>query len=207
MHVLASRCMLSTHSGASRCHETVPAVGAEDLEAAVALLEREGLPLTDDLADLLSPAKGTLPDGNRLDILRSLAKVARKQGLFQLAAKKYTQAGDRTKAMKALMHTHDREKVILFANVSRDPEVFLMAAQYLQTTGNWLQDAVTLKKILQFYTKAKRPLHLAAFYEACAQAEIDECRDYRRAADAMQARTSSAQPRFTHQFLRCPTPS
>ena len=98
------------------------------------------------------------------------------------------QAGERTKAMQALMATHERDKIMLFANVSRDPAVYLMAAQFLQTSAGWRGDEATVKKILQFYTKAKSPAHLAAFYEGCAQAEMDEMREYGRAAAALRVR-------------------
>ena len=49
-----------------------------------------------------------------------------------------------------------------------------------------------MKTIAVFYTKAKSPEHLAAVYEACAQAEIDECRDYKRAISAMQVLPSAS---------------
>ncbi len=42
-------------------------------------------------------------------------QVAKRQGNYQLAAKKYTQAGDKTKAMKALLRSGDAEKIIFFA--------------------------------------------------------------------------------------------
>lgn len=96
------------------------------------------------------------------------------------------QAGDRVKAMKALMLTHDAEKVTLFASVSRDPAVYLLAAQFLQTAGTWRHDEAAFSKLAQFYAKAKSPLHAAAFYETCAQAEMDEASDFVRAASALQ---------------------
>jgi intraflagellar transport protein 140 len=38
-----------------------------------------------------------------------------------------------------------------------------------------------MKNIIQFYSKAQAMDNLAAFYEACAQIEIDEYRDYEKA--------------------------
>jgi hypothetical protein len=96
------------------------------------------------------------------------------------------QAGDAVKAMKALLHSGDRDRIVRFAQASRSREIYLLAAQYLQASGSWLQDEATLKNIVTFLSKAKSPQHLAAFYETCAQAEIDECRDYVRAEAAMQ---------------------
>ena len=112
--------------------------------------------------------------------------------LFDLTQYSDLQAGDRQKAMKALMQTHDIDKIVLFANVSRNRDIYLVAAQYLQTSRSWLQDEGTMKTIAAFYTKAKSPEHLAGFYEACAQAEIDECRDYKRAITAMQVLPSGS---------------
>ena len=45
--------------------------------------------------------------------------VCKKQGSYHLATKKYTQAGDKLKAMKCLLKSGDTEKIIFFANVSR----------------------------------------------------------------------------------------
>ena len=37
-----------------------------------------------------------------------------------------------------------------------------------------------MKKIIEFYTKAKAYKQLAMFYDACSQLEIDEFRDYEK---------------------------
>jgi hypothetical protein len=42
-------------------------------------------------------------------------QAAKAQGLFHLACKKYTQAGDRLRAMRALIKSGDVEKIIFFA--------------------------------------------------------------------------------------------
>jgi intraflagellar transport protein 140 len=96
------------------------------------------------------------------------------------------QAGERTKAMKALLHTHERDKIIRFATACRDPAVYLMAAQFLQTSGDWMNDGDALAKITQFYSKAKSPLHTARFYETCAQVKIEESQDYEGACQDLQ---------------------
>ena len=43
-----------------------------------------------------------------------------------------------------------------------------------------------MKTIISFYTKAKAFESLANFYDACAQVEIDEYRDYEKALGAMK---------------------
>jgi intraflagellar transport protein 140 len=45
-------------------------------------------------------------------------QLAKAQGLWGLAAKKYTQAGDRLAAMKALVKARDTEKVVFFAGAA-----------------------------------------------------------------------------------------
>ena len=43
-----------------------------------------------------------------------------------------------------------------------------------------------MKTIISFYSKAKAYESLATFYDACAQVEIDEYRDYEKALGAMK---------------------
>ena len=57
------------------------------------------------------------------------------QGSYHLATKKFTQAGNRVKAMRALLKSGDTEKIVFFAGVSRQKEIYVMAANYLQVTG------------------------------------------------------------------------
>ena len=43
-----------------------------------------------------------------------------------------------------------------------------------------------MKAIINFYTKAKAFEQLSGFYDACAQVEIDEYRDYEKALGALK---------------------
>lgn len=72
--------------------------------------------------------------------------------------------------MRALLKSGDTEKIIFFANVSRQKELFIMAANYLQSL-DWRKNPEILKTIIIFYTKGKAPELLAGFYEVCAQVE------------------------------------
>jgi len=92
----------------------------------------------------------------------------------------YFQAGDKETAMKVLLKSGDVEKITFFAGVSRQKEIYIMAANFLQTL-DWHNDGSIMKSIIQFYTKAKAMDSLSMFYEACAQIEIDEYRDYEKA--------------------------
>merc|ERR1719460_2722016 len=112
-----------------------------------------------------------------------VAKLCKKQGKFQLACKKYTQAGDKSRAMKALLQTGDTERIIFFAGTARQNDVYILAADYLQSL-DW-HDEEVMKNIILFLTKAKEFQKLGEFYEHCAQAEIDEYRDYEKASGAL----------------------
>lgn len=70
--------------------------------------------------------------------------------------------------MRALLKSGDTEKIVFFANVSRQKELFILAANYLQSL-DWRKDPDILKTIIGFYTKGRAPDLLAGFYEACAQ--------------------------------------
>lgn len=122
----------------------------------------------------------------RCALLSKVAKCCKRQGSYQLACKKYTQAGNRVKAMKCLLKSGDAEKIVYFASVSRVREVYILAANYLQTIDRH-SDPKVMRDIVDFYTKAEAFEHLSAFHDACAQVEINEYRDYEKAAAALHA--------------------
>jgi len=70
--------------------------------------------------------------------------------------------------MKALLKSGDTEKIVFFANVSRQREIYVMAGHYLQSL-DWQTDPEIMKNIIGFYTKGRAPEALAGFYDACAQ--------------------------------------
>jgi len=86
--------------------------------------------------------------------------------------------------MRALIRSGETDKVILFAQVSRNRELYIMAANYLQTR-EWHNDVNLLKQIILFYEKAKGFEQLSQFYASCAHYEIDECREFEKALDAL----------------------
>jgi intraflagellar transport protein 140 len=96
-----------------------------------------------------------------------------------LATKKYTQAGNRIKAMKCLLKDGDAEKIVHFAKRCGQKEIYVMAANFLQTK-DWRHDPDMMEKITTFYTKAKALENLASFYDSCAQVEIDEYQNYHK---------------------------
>ncbi|KAG5865437.1 hypothetical protein JTB14_033441 [Gonioctena quinquepunctata] len=86
--------------------------------------------------------------------------------------------------MKALLKSGDTEKVIFFAGVSRQREIYIMAANYLQTI-DWKNQPEVLRNIINFYSKGKALDLLANFYVACAKVEIDEFQNYEKAFGAL----------------------
>ena len=155
------------------------------------LIVEHDVKIDEELAEAFTPPKGADPkDGGiseeaRKALLMKIAAVCKNQGSYHLACKKYTQAGDKMKAMKALLKSGDTEKICFFAGVSRQREIYVMTANYLQTL-RWHGDPELTKHIVQFYTKARAVESLSGFYESVAQIEIDEYRDYDKAADALR---------------------
>lgn len=72
--------------------------------------------------------------------------------------------------MRALLKSGDTEKIVFFAGVSRQKEIYIMAANYLQSL-DWRKEPETMKNIISFYTKGRALDLLAGFYDACAQVE------------------------------------
>ena len=60
--------------------------------------------------------------------------------------------------MKALLKSGDTEKIVFFAGVSRQRDVYVMAADIM-------------KNIISFYTKGRALESLASFYDTCAQVQ------------------------------------
>lgn len=120
----------------------------------------------------------------RKDICLRLAKLCKRQGDFKLGGKFYTMANEKLKGMKCLLKSGDVKAVTGYAQNARQPEVYVLAANFLQNQ-NWHNDPDIMKTIISFYQKAKALESLANFYDACAQVEIDEYRDYEKALGAM----------------------
>nr|CAD7202239.1 unnamed protein product [Timema douglasi] len=123
-------------------------------EEALALCVEHDIPVTEDLAEKLTMVKGEGDEGLRV------------------------------KAMKALLKSGDTEKIVFFANVSRQKEIYVMAANYLQSL-DWKNNPDVLRNIVTFYSKGKAPELLANFYVACAQVEVDEYQNYEKALGAL----------------------
>ncbi|XP_068236628.1 intraflagellar transport protein 140 homolog isoform X1 [Palaemon carinicauda] len=145
--------------------------------------------VTEELAE-----RFTLPkdENARNQILEKVAECAYAQENYKLATKKFTQAGNKVKAMKCLLKSGDTERIVYFANVCRQREIYILAANYLQSL-DWRKDPEIMRNIIQFYSRAKATSLLAGFYESCAQVEIDEYQNYEKAMGALNEAYKSLQ--------------
>ncbi|XP_076028823.1 intraflagellar transport protein rempA [Oratosquilla oratoria] len=150
--------------------------------------------VTEELAERFTLPKDEVA---RNRILEKVAECAYAQENYKLATKKFTQAGNKVKAMKCLLKSGDTERIVYFANVCRQSEIYIMAANYLQSL-DWRKDPEIMRNIIQFYTRAKAAPLLAGFYDSCAQVEIDEYQNYDKAmgalSEAYKCLTSSNHP-------------
>lgn len=158
---------------------------AKKLDEALAMCEEYNVPVTEDMAEKLTLPKGEGEnDDVRNALLERVADLCHSQGSYQLATKKFTQAGQLIKAMRALLKCGDTEKIIYFAGKCRTKEIYVMAANYLQSL-DWRHDHEIMKNIINFYTKGKALESLSSFYDACAQVEIDDYQNYDKALGAL----------------------
>ncbi|WIA30074.1 hypothetical protein OEZ86_000169 [Tetradesmus obliquus] len=183
--MLMARCAEAFVSAGHHAKAVSLLVRAGEPARALELLLQHEVPLSEELAEALTPEKTPDNADSRSSVLMRIAQAAKHQGLYHLACKKYTQAGDRLKAMKALIKSGDTDKIVFFAGVSRQNEVYIMAANYLQSL-DWRANPELLKHILGFYTKARAADRLAGFYSGCAQLEIDDFKEYGKALQALQ---------------------
>lgn len=64
----------------------------------------------------------------------------------------WIQAGEKVKALKCLIRSGNTDKIIFFAGVSRNAEIYTLAANYLQTL-DWHSRPELTQSIVTFYTK------------------------------------------------------
>ncbi|XP_074520074.1 intraflagellar transport protein 140 homolog [Halichoeres trimaculatus] len=182
---LLARCsdFFITHSQFDKAVELL--VAAKKYHQALDVCVSQNLTITDELAERMTVTDSKdLSEEARKELLETIADCCMRQGSYHLATKKYTQAGNRGKAMRALLKSGDTEKIVYFANVCRQKELFIAAANYLQSL-DWQKNPEILKTIIGFYTKGRALDKLAGFYVACAQVEIDDYQNYEKALDAL----------------------
>nr|KAF6440755.1 intraflagellar transport 140 [Rousettus aegyptiacus] len=161
-------------------------LAAKKYQEALQLCLEQNMTITEEMAEKMTVSKDStdLSEESRRELLEQIANCCMRQGNYHLATKKYTQAGNKLKAMRALLKSGDTEKIVFFAGVSRQKEIYIMAANYLQSL-DWRKEPETMKNIISFYTKGRALDLLAGFYDACAQVEIDEYQNYDKAHGAL----------------------
>ncbi|XP_078200351.1 intraflagellar transport protein 140 homolog isoform X3 [Callithrix jacchus] len=161
-------------------------LAARKYHEALQLCLEQNMTITEEMAEKMTVSKDStdLPEESRRELLEQIANCCMRQGSYHLATKKYTQAGNKLKAMRALLMSGDTEKITFFASVSRQKEIYIMAANYLQSL-DWRKEPEIMKNIISFYTKGRALDLLASFYDACAQVEIDEYQNYGKAHGAL----------------------
>ncbi|GIQ82521.1 hypothetical protein KIPB_003677 [Kipferlia bialata] len=179
---------LAGHGHASEAVLAYAHVGQQ--QKALSLVESADIVLSDALIETLVPpkpkAKGQPSQvKERKEVLVRIARLLVRQRSFQQAAKLFTVAGDRMSAVQTLIRSGDVSKVVYYASVARTRDVYLQAAHYLQTL-DWREDPELLKRITQFYVKAKAEEGLARFFSSCAKNEVDDWRCYEKALDAQR---------------------
>jgi intraflagellar transport protein 140 len=162
-------------------------VSAGQAGKALELCMEHRVDISEDLAERMTPPKPatTQERKQRSEVLVKLATCLRNQGAYHLACKKFTQAGDKVRAMQCLLKSNDTEKIVYYASMTRKREIYILAANYLQNL-DWRNQPSVMKNIITFYTKAKAYDRLSLFYDACSQLEINEFRDYAKALGALQ---------------------
>ncbi|EEC12043.1 conserved hypothetical protein [Ixodes scapularis] len=153
-------------------------------ERALELCLQSNVIITEELAETLSQNLSKSDKTKSSRILEKIAECCMKQENYHLAAKKFTQSGNKVQAMKALLKSGDTSKIIFFAGVSRQAEIYVLAANYLQSL-DWRQNPDIMKHIVTYYTKARAYDLLSGFYESCAQVEIEEYQNYEKALGAL----------------------
>lgn len=159
---------------------------AKEFSRALDVCGKHGVPITESLAEILTPSIDDINDNEqRVNILTQLGDILQEQGDYHTATKKFTQAGNKIRAMKSLLKSGDTEKICFFAGMSRQKDVYIMAANYLQSL-NWQLDGKIMKNIIQFYSKSQAWDLLANFYANTARVEIEDYRDYEKAMKSLQ---------------------
>nr|XP_051686227.1 intraflagellar transport protein 140 homolog isoform X2 [Oryctolagus cuniculus] len=161
-------------------------LAAKKYHEALQLCLEQNMTITEEMAEKMTVPKDSkdLSEAARRELLEQVANCCMRQGSYHLATKKYTQAGNKLKAMRALLKSGDTERIVFFAGVSRQKEIYVMAANYLQSL-DWQKEPEIMKNIISFYTKGRALDLLAGFYDACAQVEIDEYQNYDKAHGAL----------------------
>lgn len=98
-------------------------VAAQKYPEAMDLCVKKKFTITEEIAERLTAPKGAgIDETTRKMLLEKMGESLTYQGSYQLAAKKYTQAGNKIQAMKSLLKSGDTEKIKFYADICRHRE-------------------------------------------------------------------------------------
>lgn len=79
--------------------------------------------ITEEIAErLTAPKSANISEATRKMLFEKMGESLTFQGNYQLAAKKYTQGGNKIQAMKSLLKSGDTEKIKFYADICRHRE-------------------------------------------------------------------------------------
>lgn len=153
----------------------------KDYDAAMKICENNKIKISLQTANaIFDELESSSDNANKLELTERLAKLLMMQGEFESSHQIYVKLGNLKKAMKCLIKMGNKDRVVEFAHTCRLPELFIMAANYLQSL-DWVENEDLVKTIVSFYTRAKAFISIANFYEVFAQIEISDFRNYEKA--------------------------
>ena len=156
----------------------------KDYENAMKICENHKVRISQETANAIKEDLEKERDNKlKQDLTSRLAKLLMTQGDFEMAHDIYVKIGNLKKAMKCYIKMGDKSKVIEFAHNCRNPELFILAANFLQNL-DWTPDVV--KIIVSFYNKAKAYYNLAQFYIQVAVSEINDKKDFKKGEEDLK---------------------
>ncbi|EAY12167.1 hypothetical protein TVAG_003730 [Trichomonas vaginalis G3] len=119
------------------------------------------------------------------EILRQFAAMCERQNENSIAASLYVKLKDLLSAVKCLARAGDTQKVVKFAKTARNREVYILAANYLQTLDAYGSETI-FDLIVAFLTKSGALDKLARFYDSIARQCAEEHQEYERAFELLK---------------------
>ena len=150
----------------------------KDYENAMKICENHKVKISQETANSMKEDLEKEKDNKiKQELTSRLAKLLMTQGDFEMAHDIYVKMGNLKKAMKCYIKMGDKNKVIEFAQICRNPELFILAANFLQNL-DWTPDVV--KIIVSFFNKAKAYFNLSQFYTVLGVSEINEKKNFKK---------------------------
>lgn len=163
---------------------TLALARAHAFEEALKIITEGRIRITEQLADVLTPTSRQLEDDpDAKGIVETLGKLLLKAGLYGAATKKFILVQNYQLATTALVKLGDADRIIKFAKAARQKQVYIAAANFLQTQ-DW-RGGGHLPVIVSFYEKANALELIAKFFAHCCAEEILEFHDYMKAKSAI----------------------